>query len=236
VKDLTSLVLGLAVTGCSATVIHEIGPADAQARTDSSAPTPPDSGVAPPPQCPMDPGASGLPCGNVVAACSGFGSCGNGYVCHCTADGLWHCEGDSCPEGDGGVTPPLDSSAPPLPTDAGAPPPDASTTCSLVGTWTTGGPTVGMFVIRFQSDGQWQAARNAAALTTPFTGGTYTVSGDQITLQEGLVAGSPFDCSATDEGVYTYSFAPTCVTAALTLVSDPCRTRGAALNGVTLSP
>ena len=59
--------------------------------------------------------------------------------------------------------------------------------------------------------------------------GTYTASGDQISIRE---TGTSLEgCTSSQSGVYRMTFTPSCTIATLGLVSDACRLRGLLLGG-----
>ena len=125
--------------------------------------------------------------------------------------------------------PPPPPDAPPPPPDAPPPPPDAPTACAVVGTYVFRSPIGTTMYLRMRADGMWAYATSAAALDRSTLSGTYTASGDQISIRE---TGTSLEgCTSSQSGVYRMTFTPSCTIATLGLVSDACRLRGLLLGG-----
>ena len=125
---------------------------------------------------------------------------------------------------------PLDAAADVAPPpDAPPPPPDAATMCPVVGTYVFRSPIGTTMYLRMRADGMWAYATGAAALDRSTLSGTYTASGDQVSIRE---TGTSLEgCTSSQSGVYRMTFTPSCTIGTLSLVSDACRLRGLLLGG-----
>jgi hypothetical protein len=121
---------------------------------------------------------------------------------------------------------PIDAPIDAIPIDApiDAIPIDADpSACTIDGVY-TGAILATPFFFRFTpSTGAWMAAMTEAGLATPLLEGTFTFAAPTLSVIDNA-------CPATATGQYTVAFAGPC-NFTLTLVTDPCTDRGAALNG-----
>ncbi len=170
--------------------------------------------------CPSSIAGNGQPCSLVGDGCGGgAGPCGAAYACSCNSAQRWQCTS----------TPGLcDSGAPDAPVT-----PDASVTCSILGTYSVNLAALGMLFLSLRSDGQWRFAPTAEALGASTSGGTYTVEGARVTMRETTT--SLTGCTPTQYGTYGFTFGAGCATLVLTVVTDPCSLRATVLSGQTLT-
>ena len=195
-------------------------PATPDAPVTPDAPATPDVPVSPDVPgvpCPSSIAGNGQPCSLVGDGCGGgAGPCGAAYACSCNSALRWQC------------------TSTPGTCDSGAPDvPDASVTCSILGTYSVNLAALGMLFLSLRSDGQWRFAPTAEALGASTSGGTYTVVGARVTMRETTT--SLTGCTPTQYGTYGFSFGSACATLVLTVVEDPCSLRATVLSGQTLT-
>lgn len=200
--------------GCSA--VGSPGYVDASADVDpaadrsapSDAPTSPDAPGVP---CPGSIAGNGAPCDLVGDGCGGDVACGVSYACSCNAVHRWQC-----------ITMPSVCDA-----SVDAP----TTTCSLVGTYFLRVDFV-PYYLSLRADGQWRLSLTIDGLTTSTAGGTYAVSGAQVSFRQSTT--SITHCSTSDVGTYAFSFSPDCGLLRLGFITEPCTARSAAFAGPPL--